>query len=134
MVKTNNPEYKLIDNTNKQVGQKLKERRKFLKMTQKSLASKLGCTFQQIQKYEAGLNKISLSILLKLCEILKCTPHYFFSNFYLSDSQACNNLNSITNVSLNNTELQLILNFRQLPNKQIKQNIADLVKNVVDLA
>ncbi len=132
MLKNNNPKYKLVDNTNIQIGKKLKERRKAFNMTQKSLANELGCTFQQIQKYEAGINKISLSLLLKLCEVLKCTPHYFFGNCYLSDSQSCNNLNTNTTIQLNNTELQLILNFRQLPNNQIKQNIVDLIKNIIN--
>lgn len=130
----NNPKYNLNNDTNKQIGQKLRDRRKYLNMTQKQLAEKMGCTFQQIQKYESGINNMSLQVLLKLCDILKCNPHYFFSNFYLSDSHPSNNDNNIkTNIELDNTELQLILKFRQLPNIQMKQIIITLLDNIINI-
>ena len=134
----NNPKYNLEDSTNKKIGRKLKERRKFLNLTQKKLAEKIGCTFQQIQKYEAGINNISLPVLLKLCEVLKCNPHYFFSNFHFSDSQPINNnylndYNIKTNLLLDDMELQLVLKFRQLPNDQIKLTIVTLLRNIMDL-
>ena len=132
--KDNNPKYTLNNDTNKHVGQKLKARRKFLNMTQKQLAEKIGCTFQQIQKYEAGINNMSLQVLLKLCDILKCNPHYFFSNFYLSDSHSSNSDDNFkTNIELDNNELQLILKFRQLPNMQMKQTIITLLDNIMNL-
>ena len=136
MIKNNNPQYKLDNNTNKHIGQKLRERRKSLKMTQTYLASKVGCTFQQIQKYEAGINNISLQVLLKLCEILKCTPDYFFMNLYLSDSVSNNNHNNDMkiNMQLDHEELQLIVKLRQISNnKQLKQCIVNLLQNIIDL-
>lgn len=130
----NNPKYNLNNDTNKHIGQKLKARRKFLNMTQKNLAEKVGCTFQQIQKYEAGINNISFPVLLKLCDVLDCNPYYFFNNFHLSDSHPLTNNSDIkTNVQLDNMELQLILKFRQLPNIQIKQTIITLLDNIMNL-
>ncbi|MBR1944520.1 MAG: helix-turn-helix transcriptional regulator [Alphaproteobacteria bacterium] len=135
MVQDNNPKYKLDNNENKQIGQKLKSRRKFLKMTQANLASKIGCTFQQIQKYESGINNISLNVLLKLCEVLKCNPNYFFSNFGLSDSISNNNCDNDmkTNMQLDNTELQIILRLRQINSNNIKNSIVNLLQNIIDL-
>lgn len=134
MVKNDNPQYKTNNNTNIQIGKKLRERRKFLKMTQSILASKIGCTFQQIQKYEAGINNISPPVLLKLCEVLECTPDYFFHTFYLSDFKSHNNNNIKINVQLDNIELQLILILRQISNNdQLKQCIVKLLQNIIDL-
>ena len=128
-----NPEYSVRNTTNKQIGKKLKERRKLLKMTQQKLANEVGCTFQQIQKYEAGLNNISPSILLKLCEVLNCSPYYFFSNFHFSDNNNIDNSNIKTNLTLDDIELQLILKFRQLPNIHIKQSIINLLQNIITM-
>lgn len=134
MVKNDNPQYKTNNNTNTQIGKKLRERRKLLNMTQSALANKIGCTFQQIQKYEAGINNISLPVLLKLCEVLECTPDYFFHTFYLSDSISHNNNDIKINVQLDNMELQLILKLRQIPNNcQLKQCIVTLLQNIIDL-
>lgn len=128
----NNPKYSLQDSTNKKIGKRLKDRRKFLNMTQKDLAEKIGCTFQQIQKYEAGINNISMQILLKLCKILNCTPHYFFGNLCLYDSQSCMDSDVQTSVLLNNLELQLVLKFRQIQNDELKLSIINLIQNILE--
>ncbi|MDR3078532.1 MAG: helix-turn-helix transcriptional regulator [Rickettsiales bacterium] len=67
----------------KRIGSKLKARRNYLGITQSSLGSMLGVTFQQVQKYEKGINKISVSRLKELSRILRVSVEYF-----LSDSDA----------------------------------------------
>lgn len=69
-------------------GEQLKKRRKELGMSQKVLAEALGVTFQQVQKYEKGLNRIGASRLYDLCEALKTKPSYFFKgmNYDLPDN------------------------------------------------
>lgn len=59
-------------------GQQLKFLRKQSGVSQKSLAEKVGVTFQQIQKYEKGLNRISVSMLYKFCQLFNVKPSYFF--------------------------------------------------------
>ncbi len=59
-------------------GQQLKFLRKKSGVSQKTLASKVGITFQQIQKYEKGLNRISVSMLYKFCHLFGVKPSYFF--------------------------------------------------------
>lgn len=55
------------------LGARVRLRRKELKMSQDQLARSLGITFQQIQKYEHGTNRISFSRLVEMCEALKCS-------------------------------------------------------------
>jgi len=64
------------------IGQRVRERRLFLDISQGELAGKVGLTFQQIQKYENGKNRIAVSRLLEIAEALKITPVYFLRGLY----------------------------------------------------
>jgi transcriptional regulator with XRE-family HTH domain len=50
----------------------------FLQMSQTEVADALGITFQQIQKYEKGLNRVGASRLQQISEVLGVSPFYFF--------------------------------------------------------
>lgn len=52
------------------VGRRLKQRREDLNMSQERLAEMLGISFQQVQKYERGLNRVGASRLFQLCGIM----------------------------------------------------------------
>ena len=54
------------------LGRRIKHRRRMLYLRQRDVATVVGVTMQQIQKYEYGLNRISLEHYLKLCVALDC--------------------------------------------------------------
>ena len=56
-------------------------RRKFLGMSQEELARTIGLTFQQVQKYERGTNRISSSKLWDIARALKAPVEYFFEGY-----------------------------------------------------
>jgi transcriptional regulator with XRE-family HTH domain len=60
------------------VGQKLRARRVFLQMSQTDVANAIGITFQQVQKYEKGANRVGASRLQQISETLGVSPFYFF--------------------------------------------------------
>jgi transcriptional regulator with XRE-family HTH domain len=60
------------------VGRRAKMRRNMLGMSQETLAGALGITFQQVQKYEKGVNRISASRLQHIANVLKVAPEFFF--------------------------------------------------------
>ena len=62
------------------VGKRIRDRRKYLRLTQRSLGEELGVTFQQIQKYEQGKNRVSSSSLYKLARLLDVAIGYFFED------------------------------------------------------
>lgn len=68
------------------VGGRVRLRRKVLGMSQGNLADSLGITFQQIQKYEKGINRIGASRLQKIAEIFAVPVGFFFENDASSDS------------------------------------------------
>ncbi len=60
------------------VGRKLKELRLMRGKTQTEVAEGLGISFQQVQKYELGRNRVSASKLFEMSRILNVDPSYFF--------------------------------------------------------
>ena len=72
------------------VGKKLKQLRVLRGMTQTDVANGLNISFQQVQKYELGRNRISASRLFELSGILDVPPSYFFEGF----DEAADNKNS----------------------------------------
>jgi len=76
------------ENFNKHLGERLKMRRLALGLTQTKVAKAINVTFQQIQKYEKGINGVSSIRLLQLSNYLKVPISYFFDNYreYLINS------------------------------------------------
>jgi transcriptional regulator with XRE-family HTH domain len=66
------------------VGTRIRLRRQVLKMSQEKLGDKLGVTFQQVQKYERGSNRVGASRLWKISEVLEVPINFFFDG--LSDN------------------------------------------------
>jgi transcriptional regulator with XRE-family HTH domain len=60
------------------VGARMRTRRLLLGMSQERLAEQIGVTFQQVQKYEKGVNRIGASRLQRIAEVLCTSPSYFF--------------------------------------------------------
>lgn len=70
------------------VGQRLRQRRCLLGMTQQKLAESVGIKFQQIQKYESGANRVSASRLWALAEALQVPVSHFFEGLSRQDQEA----------------------------------------------
>jgi transcriptional regulator with XRE-family HTH domain len=76
MAKATNPRTTTAVDTH--VGQKIRARRTFLRMSQMDVAGMIGITFQQIQKYERGANRVGASRLQEISDVLGVSPFYFF--------------------------------------------------------
>src|SRR5437899_9038443 len=69
------------------VGGRIRMRRLLLGMNQETLANALGLTFQQVQKYEGGANRVSASRLSAMAEILTVPISYFFGDLQPDDTE-----------------------------------------------
>ena len=63
------------------IGKRLRVRRELLGLSQEYVADKARLTFQQIQKYERGINRVSASRLYELAKILKTPVSYFYAGY-----------------------------------------------------
>lgn len=57
-----------------EIGERIRNRRAVLGMSQAELADRIGMSFQQVQKYERGANRIASSILVRVADALDCAP------------------------------------------------------------
>ena len=85
----------------KHVGSRVRMRRMMLAMTQEKLGKALGLTFQQVQKYEKGINRIGASRLQQISHILQVPVEFFFK-------EACG-LSRARGLSLSRAQTQPIL-------------------------
>src|SRR5271154_4283907 len=69
------------------VGKRIRMRRLLLGMNQETLANALGLTFQQVQKYEGGANRVSASRLSAMADILSVPISYFFGDLRPDDAE-----------------------------------------------
>lgn len=60
------------------VGSRIRLRRQLMKMSQEKLGDELGVTFQQVQKYERGANRVGASRLYRLSRVLEVPVQFFF--------------------------------------------------------
>ncbi len=70
------------------VGRRVRERRREIGMTLAKLGNALGVTFQQVQKYEVGLNRVSASRLWDIAKALEVDVGYFFEDIQIGVTAA----------------------------------------------
>jgi|694.fasta_scaffold109819_2 transcriptional regulator with XRE-family HTH domain len=115
------------------VGGRLRSRRKRLGITQTALALRLGVTFQQVQKYEKGANRISASRLYQLSIVLDVPVTYFFEELPQmqpsdADSEA---LSFLREVSAGEAKKLFDLYFAASPRD--RKRIVNLARTIVEL-
>ena len=118
--------------TDKHVGSRVRTRRMLLGMTQEKLGDALGLTFQQVQKYEKGTNRIGASRLHHIANILQ-VPFAFFFEDVPGQPKAKNDAPSPAYVSdfLATTDgLALTKAFMQIKDAKVRRHIVNLVKEI----
>jgi len=96
------------------VGSRIRFRRRTLKISQEKLAESLGLTFQQIQKYERGANRVSASKLQEIASSLNTSVGYFFEGLPSGESEPASRQDNADNLtrflaSAENLELVTLL-------------------------
>ncbi|NVK19857.1 MAG: helix-turn-helix transcriptional regulator [Methylocystaceae bacterium] len=120
------------------VGARLRRRRTLLGMSQGKLGETVGLTFQQIQKYERGANRIGASRLYDLSRVLDVSISYFFEEMptELSDERYKDiNDHLSTDVSAFEVDdmtrretLELVRNYYQITSASVRRRVFELTK------
>jgi transcriptional regulator with XRE-family HTH domain len=119
-----------------QVGNRVRLRRMLVGMSQEKLGELLGLTFQQVQKYEKGVNRIGAGRLYQVANILGVPVSYFYEDV---PDKADDLMNANEHASppvmqfLSSGEgLQLALAFMRIKESKVRKRVIDLVKTLAD--
>jgi len=112
------------------VGKRLRQRRTFVGMTQEQLGASLGITFQQIQKYERGANRIGASRLFDICRILEVTPQFFFEGMPADAATPLDDPRPAPRAEdpVDRETMELVRAYRQIENAAVRQRLLDLAR------
>ena len=105
-------------------------------MSQERLGEMLGLTFQQVQKYEKGANRIGASRLQQLARVLDVPPSFFFEGAPSSDHKSAVSLsepeqnNYVVEFLSTNEGLQLNRAFAAIKDPKVRKKILDLVESL----
>lgn len=102
-------------------------------MPQKELARQLGISFQQVQKYESGANRISASKLWQLCAVLDVTPGFFFEGLSPQRSRAGTADQAAAPEADSRSARQVLdLNqaFQKIEDSRVRRQVVQLVKSL----
>lgn len=123
------------------VGQRIRLRRTILHITQQQLADMLGLTFQQVQKYEKGMNRVGASRLWDISRVLEVPMGFFFDDMDVSVAQKsprflgnsenayfAENQQSLADDPMKRAEtLELVRAYYKIPNRVIAKNLFNLI-------
>jgi transcriptional regulator with XRE-family HTH domain len=124
-IKTPNP-------TDKHVGARIRTRRLMLGMSQTALAQGLDLTFQQIQKYEKGINRVGASRLQQIAHILRVPVEFFFEGAPgvpggKADAPDAPSLAHVSEFLATPDGLTLLAGFVKIRSAKLRRSIVELV-------
>ncbi len=118
------------------VGARIRMRRKILGVSQEKLADSLGLTFQQVQKYEKGANRVSASKLDEIAAALQTQVAYFFEGLadpsIEVDARAKGAEQFVHDFLMTPEGLELAGLFPRITRPAVRRRILDLVRSMAD--
>ena len=122
------------------VGSRVRLRRMLLGMSQEKLAEKLGLTFQQVQKYEKGINRIGASRLYELSQLLNVGVDFFYEDAPVGSSTIApapgfaeaSNENYIVDFLNSREGLELNRAFTRIADPKVRRSIVELVRSLAN--
>ncbi len=117
------------------VGSRILLRRKLLGMSQDQLAKAIGVTFQQVQKYERGANRVVASRLFEIARVLNVPVSFFFDDISTLSGQSAvgllNHDDSVETPPLTAREtMEIAMVFHRIPDRAVRKRIFDLIKAI----
>jgi transcriptional regulator with XRE-family HTH domain len=109
------------------IGKRVRARRILLGMSQEKLADALGLTFQQVQKYEKGVNRIGASRLLHMAAILDVNIEFFFEGVPGLRAGGFSDDSLVAEFLTRSESDRLVRGFLKLKDDETRRKVADLV-------
>lgn len=120
---------KLTRRVDEHVGARIRTRRTLVGLTQEQLSASLNISYQQIQKYETGANRVSAGRLFQIAQRLGTDVSYFFEG--LDPNLIPKNM---PHGGRNRVAIDLVRNFLEIPDEEARSALAHLVKTLKGLS
>lgn len=120
----------------KHVGARVRMRRMMLSMSQEKLGNSLGLTFQQVQKYEKGTNRIGASRLQQISHILQVPVAFFFEGAPVIAGSRTDGMSEapspayVSDFLATSDGLALTKAFMRIADSKLRRRIVDLVEQI----
>jgi transcriptional regulator with XRE-family HTH domain len=115
-----------------QVGNRVRIRRMLIGMSQERLGDLLGLTFQQVQKYEKGVNRIGAGRLFEIARILGVPIDFFYDGVAAATEGRGETAPPVMEFVSSGEGLQLSLAFMKIKDPKVRKRVLDLVKSLAD--
>ena len=115
------------------VGTRVRIRRRMRDISQQKLAAAIGVTFQQVQKYEQGSNRISASKLYEIAQFLECPIGYFFDGLPMADSDDSGLEQKVTAFLQAPEGLGLMEAVPRIRNAAVRRGLLDFVRTLAGI-
>ena len=132
MTKKTTTSPKRANSTDTYVGSRVRIRRKMLGMSQEKLGEQLGITFQQVQKYEKGANRIGASRLQTISQVLEVPIGYFFPQEPAAVGGMGEGAQSdyISDFMMSSEGIELNRAFAQIKDPKLRRKVIELVRTM----
>jgi transcriptional regulator with XRE-family HTH domain len=114
------------------VGSRIRMRRLLLGMNQETLANALGLTFQQVQKYEGGANRVSASRLSAMADILGVPVSYFFGDLRPDEAEISPEDRRWREYLQRPETIEFIRLYYAIPDPKVRRQFLDMAKTVAE--
>ena len=124
-------ENKLPSGIDRVVGQRVRWRRRELKLTQERLGELLNLTFQQVQKYEKGVNRVSAGRLFEIASVLGVPITYFYEGaegFVDRENAQVAEDGEVHAPVMNSETLELIAAFQKIEDMSLRKSLLGTVR------
>lgn len=114
------------------VGSRLRIRRLMLGLSQHGLGNRVGLTFQQIQKYEKGVNRIGAGRLFQLGRAMGVDVQFFYDEFDEGGDVTAPKQDRIMDMLASNDGMQLCRHYADISDEHVKRSVLELIKTLSD--
>ncbi len=116
---------KLAKRVDEHVGERVRQRRAEMGLTQHDLAQALGISYQQVQKYETGANRVSSGRLYEIANKLEVEISHFFDGL-----EPATSAKPMEHGGKNRSTIELVRNFAEIEDLELRSAVSGLIKSL----
>ncbi len=121
------------DNRDAEVGRRVRSRRLECRLSQTELADRIGVTFQQVQKYEKGVNRIGAGRLQRISEALEVPISFFFGGGTSATQREAAGAESVFGFMQTSGSVRIVKAFHKIKSRKARQLLVEMAEEFADL-